>query len=469
MAIEKNFYQDFTERRENKYKPTTIKNTIDNLNGIMYNENKKSTPSITPITDFASKWKEDNKELFKYAGDSAKASVDKGLDEAPSYMKDADEGTSFENVQTASVKRNLAQDSNNDKLHQSALMEMIGHLSKENKEPYLKHSQPLQKYIDVKDEFDFKQNNYTTTKNINTTPDENVRQLQRELNEAGYTDKFGQSLKEDGIYAGKTAYADDSKKADNMLKNTTTNDNYSTITNSKQYDVIALNDNGESFESPSFASADGPILDPQVIADWKNANDTNDESNKYSNALWDNFKDYTKKYYNYITNYGYARSEMKKVSDEFLVKKKGYYTSAWLFEHSLQNNPTNVYRGDGSRIANLVKEDSQFKSTLNDIIEEYKNENFFNTSKDIYFNTGDLLYSIHATSITFSGTKTSNGWQINCSFKDKYDFSKFFSYKDSPVASFANNIAVVCEDLKALTPYDIYVSFTVNIKRSDKI
>ena len=45
--------------------------------------------------------------MFKYAGDSAKKSVDKGLKEAPSYMKDADEGTSFADVQTASVKRTL--------------------------------------------------------------------------------------------------------------------------------------------------------------------------------------------------------------------------------------------------------------------------------------------------------------------------------------------------------------------------
>jgi len=30
------------------------------------------------------------------------------------------------------------------------MMEMIGHLSKNNKETYLKHAQPLQKYIDAK-------------------------------------------------------------------------------------------------------------------------------------------------------------------------------------------------------------------------------------------------------------------------------------------------------------------------------
>ena len=46
-------------------------------------------------------------------------------------MRDADEGTTFADVQTASVKQNLAKDANDNKLHNSALMEMIGHLSNE--------------------------------------------------------------------------------------------------------------------------------------------------------------------------------------------------------------------------------------------------------------------------------------------------------------------------------------------------
>ena len=151
----------------------------------MYNKDKKNTGTITPSTDFESQWKEKNQGLFKYAGDGAKKSVDKGLKEAHDYMQDADEGTSFENVQTASVKRHLANDANDNKLYNASIMEMIGNLNKDNKETYLKHPQPLQKYIDVKDEFDFKHNNYTTTENIDKTPDEKVRQLQRELNEAG--------------------------------------------------------------------------------------------------------------------------------------------------------------------------------------------------------------------------------------------------------------------------------------------
>ena len=82
---------------------------------------------------------------------------------------------------------------------------------------------------------DFKNNNYTTIANVDKTPDEKVRQLQRELNEAGYTDKFGQRLKEDGIYAGKTAYADDNYKADNPNVS-----KYSAVQNDKKFSVKDL-------------------------------------------------------------------------------------------------------------------------------------------------------------------------------------------------------------------------------------
>ena len=187
----------------------------------MYNKSKENTGIKQPATlrDFTSSWKQKNENALKYAGDSVKKSVDTGLKEASNFMRDADEGTKFEDVQTASVKWKLANDSNNKKLSNIAMKEMIGHLSKENKEPYLKDTQPLQTYIDSKDEFDYKNNNYTTTENIDTTPHEGVRSIQRKLNEKGYTDKFGNALKEDGIYGGKTAYALDEFEKNNTDAN----------------------------------------------------------------------------------------------------------------------------------------------------------------------------------------------------------------------------------------------------------
>ncbi len=188
---------------------------MDNSGGIGYNDNIGNTflAGKDPFEASMGEWYKKYNDSLKYAGDRAKKSIVQGLMEASSYIKDASPDTNFTDVQTASVKRSLAKDANDKGLYNSAVMEMIGHLSRENKEPYLKQAKPLQTYIDAKDNFDFNHNNYTTTQNIDQTPDENVRQLQRGLNAEGYTDKMGQPLKEDGILGGKTLYAYDTSRA----------------------------------------------------------------------------------------------------------------------------------------------------------------------------------------------------------------------------------------------------------------
>ena len=63
----------FWFKRTTTYKiesPTKI--TVDNPDSVRYNEDKKSTPTITLSTDFAKQWEENNQGALKYAGDSAK-------------------------------------------------------------------------------------------------------------------------------------------------------------------------------------------------------------------------------------------------------------------------------------------------------------------------------------------------------------------------------------------------------------
>ena len=256
--------QNIEERRENTQQILPkAKNPMDNSTSILYNKgsNKMENTGIMkplPLRNFTYQWNQKNQDALKYAGDSTKESVNKGLEEANSFMKDADEGTSFEKIQDASVKWRLAQDSNNPNLLKKAQHEMIGHLSKENKNTYLKNLLPLQDYIDAKDEFDYKNNNYTTTRNLGSTPDEDVRALQRRLNEKGYTDKFGNKLKEDGIYGGKTAFANDTYRA--------INNEYTVPTayDPEDLEVVALNMNGEPYNSPSFASLT-PVSDKYAV------------------------------------------------------------------------------------------------------------------------------------------------------------------------------------------------------------
>ena len=235
-----------TEGRDNEYiQQTYDKKDMDNSEQVLYNnDNKYNSNTKTSDTDYAEQWMNKNQGLLRYAGDRAKKSINAGLAEAPSYMKDATEDTSFEKVQDTAVKRSLANDANDTKLYNLAVNEMIGHLSSENKEPYLKDALPLKNYIEAKDEYDFKNNNYTTTENVDTTPNEAVRVLQRELNKGNYTDKFGQKLKEDGIYAGKTAYADDRYREDIDKTNTNSN-NYAmfTLEKGKKFNSAPVNSN----------------------------------------------------------------------------------------------------------------------------------------------------------------------------------------------------------------------------------
>ena len=81
---------------------------------MMYNKKKENTgiKQPTALGDFASSWKQKNENALKYAGDSAKKSIDEGLKQASDFMKDADEGPKFEDVQTASVKWGLGIDAN---------------------------------------------------------------------------------------------------------------------------------------------------------------------------------------------------------------------------------------------------------------------------------------------------------------------------------------------------------------------
>lgn len=185
--------------------PTIGQKSVDNSNTPSYNKNIGAT-----TYDLDDAWKNDHEKELRYAGDSARESVDKGLKETAKFMKDAPDGTNYSDVQSASVKWSLAHDTDNKELKQSAFDELTGLLSTENKEEYLKKARPLQEFVDAKDIFDHQRKNYTTTKNSIQRFDQAVQNLQHKLNEKGYTDKFGEKLKEDGIYGGKTRFAEDS-------------------------------------------------------------------------------------------------------------------------------------------------------------------------------------------------------------------------------------------------------------------
>lgn len=152
----------------------------------------------------------------------------------------------------------------------------------------------------------------------------------------------------------------------------------------------------------------------------------------------------------------------------YLRKTKGYFTSAWLLEHSLQDKPSDVWRGNDSRIAYLINNDSNYLSALDDLINNSTNGIISGKLKGVVFNKGDLYYSIHKSDINVEGYQRSDkSWIVHSVLKDKYDFTEVQSFmKDEKNISFnagigtlANDAAVMSQLLNAITPYNITVDF----------
>ena len=228
MAI--NFENKYeTERRINT--PATEK-TVDKLYGAMYNEGNGTTksdvgnyvkkqptqPDTTKRFGFApeiNSWAKKNQDAIKYAGDGAINSIKKASnDYLNEYLKDAPEETDKDELFGSIAKWQLARDANDEKRGIVARNNIIGHMSTENKDHYLKEQIPFSEYVKAKDDFDYKTGKYTTTEYSSTVFDEIVKRLQQKLNHGGYTDNYGNKLKEDGTVGSKTLQAYDSYEND---------------------------------------------------------------------------------------------------------------------------------------------------------------------------------------------------------------------------------------------------------------
>ena len=159
-------------------------------------------------------------------------------------------------------------------------------------------------------------------------------------------------------------------------------------------------------------------------------------------------------------------------AQKFLREKMGCETSAWLLEHSLQDNPSDVKRGNDSRIAYLVNNSDVYLSALDNAISESKNGKIKGFLPRIIFGPDtepDLYYSINKASIYVDGYKQDNGkWLIKATLSDTYDFTQIMTYMGDKMNEFstkagfgtiANDAAFVSQKLGAINPYEIKVEF----------
>ncbi len=159
-------------------------------------------------------------------------------------------------------------------------------------------------------------------------------------------------------------------------------------------------------------------------------------------------------------------------SQIYLRKQRGFYTSAWMLEHSLQDNPSDIWRGNDSRIAYLMNHDSAYLQGLDEKIAEAENEKrdwIDNKKISVEFENGDLYFSIHRMDIYLNGYKREDGkWIINAHGGDWYDFTEITSFmgdekyewsKEVGVGTVANDVAVVSQLTGAIQPYYVTVDF----------
>ena len=162
------------------------------------------------------------------------------------------------------------------------------------------------------------------------------------------------------------------------------------------------------------------------------------------------------------------REVWKLGAQKYLREQKGYLTSAWMLEHSLDDNPSDIWRGNDSRIAYLVNHDSAYLTALDKKIKSSRNgrvEGYLNTDP---FMTGDLYYSIHKSSIYVSGYKQKNGkWIVHTTLTDTYDFTEIQTFMNdnggwsmqATLGTVANDTAAISQFLNAINPYEVTVDF----------
>lgn len=152
------------------------------------------------------------------------------------------------------------------------------------------------------------------------------------------------------------------------------------------------------------------------------------------------------------------------------MRKHKFYTSAWLLEHSLEDNPLDVWRGDDSRIANLIKNNQAYLDALDRAIENSNGKTLDDVLEGVRLKKGDLYYSLHKVDIKVLGDKRADGkWHIKSFLSDKYDFTEIQSFMgdkgelttNASIGTLANDAAVYSQKIGAIKPYWIRVHFNI--------
>lgn len=152
--------------------------------------------------------------------------------------------------------------------------------------------------------------------------------------------------------------------------------------------------------------------------------------------------------------------------------------SANFLQHSLEKEPTDVLFSKG-KVVQAIVEDKNFKSNINNIIEEYGkncNEFLFDSNVDhrfpMSFSESDLYFAIHDIELKVDGKKQNDKWVLDVKLHDRYDYSEFKKidkyYRDTksiPKSIFSStlyNLAWLSMKVQVMKEYNIDIVFRIN-------
>lgn len=154
--------------------------------------------------------------------------------------------------------------------------------------------------------------------------------------------------------------------------------------------------------------------------------------------------------------------------------------SADFLQHSLEENPENLYITDG-KIVETIKKDNNFQNIVKKIVEEkgkdkdsfeFNSKDYVEHEYDWAFNDKDLYFAIHLVDLKISALKKDDKWNLDIKIHDTYDYSKaknlFQYYNDtnsipkSILSSSLYNLAAFSNYCKVIKIYDIDIEFTIN-------
>ncbi|MBE6766102.1 MAG: RHS repeat-associated core domain-containing protein [Ruminococcaceae bacterium] len=131
------------------------------------------------------------------------------------------------------------------------------------------------------------------------------------------------------------------------------------------------------------------------------------------------------------------------------------------YHHGLYGNGK---KWSSSALNNKIKNSSYFKTKLEQALSKVKSNtvnNLIISLDDPSKMETDIALSIGRVDLFVTGKKINGKWNLKVTGENTYNFDKFRLASGINLSNMANDIGLIMQRVKMITPYDIYVSFSV--------